>query len=647
MAIPLLQQSQIQGENLVLQVNFGGKRGFLCYTPQDDDGTGATTVRTKRVLITPQGINGAYVATESVPLIGSQFGSAEDWRGPLPTDILVYSGSKTRSAMNIAAGTPHFRSRGAKIFKQGLLYAEVPDVNGDAVEQPMLVSTSSGARFLVVITVRFSLLEGAHGNGFGIWRVWARPEGRNASKELFQPIDNPLGWKLWGEFDGPDDFNGLRYAWAGQWRGNESGTEATCLCPVNALGSDLPHDLRNLPVSGPGACFLPVPAGFGSCVNRDFVQDEGVFSFHQFKIVIDPDSESAALVDEGVQPNKVTDTFTIGGSCVFAGEFPMTDASWNITRSSTWSGVTKAAVDYQGDTRVFATLEFTGGSSTTDTGGIGTSVSSTVSESQNQNSQLVLPGGARIDTRPQGNFSRNSNASGPAAGPLTGTTSLSGRRGISGFLVGDLGSAAVTFSFLDLRIDSAIVNRTGFRSPTASAAGSGTQGGLGCGGCSVPMTYTTAPNNDRHVVTEVWVDGAMVNEFDEIIPGGGGGPSSGVQCLFLASGSGCCPTNQTIVTDNSSSLEQMAPRIDGFSSQFQNFRPGTIRFDHFGNVMYSVRTLKGFTNSTIPSPILTGDSVLRDLPGDDLVDKLNEIDYTPQAPLSTETGHVGHQVEVL
>ena len=197
-------------DNGIAAVNFAAERefsGFLVwplYTPSDgNDG---------QRLITK--ISGLWTATPAPDLEAGNV----DWKGQYvngaPTKVVTWYGEKTRymPVDNVW--------RSSSIFQGGKEYSRMPcSVLGAAVQKD-----SNGSEWIVGICVSSSKI-----------RVMKRPNSFSQSPNMFDPVNEPNGWRELGAFD----VTAEKYT---SWFFNGNGTEAQSIVRI-PTGQSYPNHL--------------------------------------------------------------------------------------------------------------------------------------------------------------------------------------------------------------------------------------------------------------------------------------------------------------------------------------------------------------------------------------------------------------------
>jgi len=591
--------------NRVIQYNEPGVQGLIM-TPRDVLGP------RDQILVTADQLNGPYrVQIQDFPVAGRV-----DWRGPLPGDVLTWNGPANR--VGPANG---FLNSGTAIFKGGRQYATTPGpmIGGAAFQ------ASGGTRKLVAIVDETSQTGGPNGIGSGQWRVYVRPEGRNLSGAEISFPDNPDGWLDIGTFDPPSLFNGERWSRFRTWFFNESGTQASVFVPVNELGDTVPDRLF-FPVD------TPPPPGFleadpDRCTNRIQLMTVDIDAF-------------AGTVSANIDAQEPVQTWTavsVSGGCTFTpgnggnptGSYSQTD-TWNLT------GTRRIAVDYKGDTRVFATVEGSGPKTATRSSNFeGTVVLEGTFSMSGKIANTLRIGSVAFD------FAANDRAMSVSAdsspgfnGTYTSSESINVGSLSNDFAVGGLPTGEAALYWADLRFDALafcasrvqIFRTTGGTARLVSFAQ-----------CSAAFSVLRDAPNEEAIAGPIrgFFEGAKVFEYQPAgVATSGVGPSN-VAGVHIVTAETCCPFDPGSATpiETHVSLDSFASRDDaGFSTKTLGQGYGV---DENGNGAMSNRTLRD--QIILGAPFIgPPPGYLNFISGDDLQDVMNQVEY-PEGPLGVDT----------
>jgi hypothetical protein len=362
-----IKTSPPAGMWLVRIVGDSSKFGNFMWVPTE--GPDFPDVPRDQILVKAEGFGGAYNVEIQPDLIAKGI----DWKGftrtedisgnelsrPI-TDVLTWEGPGARY-INYAGGSALDRF----VYKDGVEYTDTSNlINhldgfglGDSVVGAAIQGTfgsPEGRRDVLITRGDFSEFRGAQGIGFLSWKIWTRNE--NGTDGEFVPVPavpdpdadpqpNPNGWKLIATIDAPDNVAVNRYGRMPIWFFNQSGTEASLMLPVQDSGIK-PRRQRS---------FFAIET-----IPRDFPMELQLAT-----LSIDAFAETASIAFEAREPEvtgQQVDTFTGQGSgnvTNFCEGCPVGSQQGSLTTSSVWTfngEVRRVAVDYKGDTRVFATM---------------------------------------------------------------------------------------------------------------------------------------------------------------------------------------------------------------------------------------------------------------------------------------------------
>lgn len=370
-----IKTSPPAGMWLVRIVGDSSKFGNFMWVPTE--GPDFPDVPRDQILVKAEGFGGAYNVEIQPDLIAKGI----DWKGftrtedisgnelsrPI-TDVLTWEGPGARY-INYAGGS----ALGREVFKDGVEYTDTSKLLnhldgfglGDSVVGAAIQGTfgsPEGRRDVLVTRGDFSEFSGAQGIGFLSWKIWTRNE--NGTDGEFVPVPavpdpdadpqpNPNGWKLIATIDAPDNVAVNRYGRMPIWFFNQSGTEASLMLPVQDSGIK-PRRQRS---------FFVIET-----IPRDFPMELQLAT-----LSIDAFAETASIAFEAREPEvtgQQVDTFTgdaSGGLTNFCEGCASGSRQGSLTTSSVWTfngEVRRVAVDYKGDTRVFATMALRQGAGT-------------------------------------------------------------------------------------------------------------------------------------------------------------------------------------------------------------------------------------------------------------------------------------------
>jgi len=360
---------------LIRIIGGGSKFGNFIWVPTE--GPDFPDVPRDQILVKAVGFGGAYNVEIEPDLIAKGI----DWKGPTRTedingnelsrpitDVLTWEGPGARY-INYASRS----ALGREVFKNGVEYTDTSKLLnhldgfglGDFVVGAAIQGTfgsPAGRKDVLVTRGDFSEFGGTQGIGFLSWKIWARKE--NGTDGEFVPVPavpdpdadpqpNPDGWKLLATIDAPDNVNSDRYNRMPIWFFNQSGTEASLMLPVQDSGIK-PRRIRSFFAIG--------------TIPRDFPMELQLAT-----LSIDAFAETASIVYEAREPEvtgQQVDKFTgdaSGSVTNFCEGCSVGSRQGTLTTSSVWTfngEVRRVAVDYKGDTRVFATMAMRQGAGT-------------------------------------------------------------------------------------------------------------------------------------------------------------------------------------------------------------------------------------------------------------------------------------------
>lgn len=300
-----------------------------------------------------------------------------DWKGPTRstdvngaplvdptqiTDVVTIQGPENR--VHQIAGPV---SLSTSSWKDGSPYATAPngdDVLGAAIQGTFGSGTppDTGRKDVMICREEstFTLTGGPNGIGTLAFTVYVRPEAALIDGSLtdptpWHPDDNPNGWKKIATLPAFDGIYSERWRRTAMWYFNRDGTQASCFLP------------ETLDAARVRRCFTGCPEDSGS--------EPENFPMHIRLATIDIDAfaETASISFEAREPIfEQTRTGSVTGSASgswmnFCFGAPV--GSFTTSRSETltisYSGEPRrVAVDYKGNTRVFARLGLISGAGT-------------------------------------------------------------------------------------------------------------------------------------------------------------------------------------------------------------------------------------------------------------------------------------------
>lgn len=194
------------------------------------------------------------------------------------------------------------------------------------------------------------------------WYVFWRPANAGLSTNGVWRAsvnnDDPNKWRLISVLPGPSDFTQGRWFNYRTWYFNQSGTEAGSMITVNAAG-DFAANPTLIPVlsGGDGSTTITVAEA-----NFPYVLQEGTINVDAF-------AETATVTYGARSGTETTGQRVVGDpACGVSGSYEVQCDGSTVTGSitetysrssgTTWTGSTQwnVAVDYKGDTRVYATM---------------------------------------------------------------------------------------------------------------------------------------------------------------------------------------------------------------------------------------------------------------------------------------------------
>jgi hypothetical protein len=307
------------------------------------------------------------IADGTTPLVAGGI----DWKGKTRTDealgrevtdVLTWEGPGARY-IQYGFASP----LGREVYRNGVVYTDtrnLPDHKertlspvGDPVVGAAIQGTfgsPEGRRDVLVTRGETREFGGTQGIGFLNWDVWVRPE--NGAEGEFvppntgrpvpgAPIPNPNGWRHVAEIAAPDNVNPNRYGRMPIWFFNRSGTEASLMLPVQDSGIK-PRRQRGFWATG--------------TIPRDFPMELQLAT-----LSIDAFAETATITYDAREPGVTgTQISSVNGDAsgtvtAFCKGCPVGSRGGSLQTSRVWTfngEVRRVAVDYKGDTRVFATM---------------------------------------------------------------------------------------------------------------------------------------------------------------------------------------------------------------------------------------------------------------------------------------------------
>ena len=349
--------------------------GQFIWVPADD----VATFQKQNILVKSAGFEGPYEVFVEPDLVAGNI----DWKGPTRTtdingdplidptqitDVVTWQGPENRVMQYVREA-----AKSSNTWKDGAVYAKAPiddRVVGAAIQGTFGSGTppDTGRKDVMICeeTATFSKTGGVQGIGVLNFNVYIRPEGATIGGILDDdtprhPVDNPNGWKLIATLGTFDDIAVERWTRTHTFYFNRNGTEASAMLPSN-----LPFDL------GPLDPTVPI-------VRRNISPTAGEepnrmpMHLRLATITIDAFAETASIsfgAREGIFQRSSVGSITRDASgsimnmCIGA---PI--GTFNISRSETGTvsytgSARRVAVDYVGNTRVFARLDLIAGAGT-------------------------------------------------------------------------------------------------------------------------------------------------------------------------------------------------------------------------------------------------------------------------------------------
>lgn len=675
-----IKTSPPAGMWLVRIVGDSSKFGNFIWVPTE--GPDFPDVPRDQILVKAEGFGGAYNVEIEPDLIAKGI----DWKGftrtedidgnelsrPI-TDVLTWEGPGARY-INYASGS----RLGREVFRNGVEYTDTNNLLnhlsgfglGDSVVGAAIQGTfgsPAGRKDVLVTRGDFSEFGGAQGIGFLSWKIWARKE--NGTEGEFVPVPavpdpdadpqpNPDGWKLIATIPALDNVNVNRYARMPIWFFNQSGTEASLMLPVQDSGIK-PRRTRN---------FFAIET-----IPRDFPMELQLAT-----LSIDAFAETASIVYEAREPEvtgQQVDKFTGDASGTvtnFCEGCAQGSRQGSLTTSSVWTfngEVRRVAVDYKGDTRVFATMalrqgagtsfiknssfetSFHGGDPTIKPPSNVATCSETTVSADFENIEIfgwdLRVGGATMAYKYE-----DETSIGDLGGQSRTQTDDNGLNNAGGLQWMDLRNDLIVYVSPSRTISSIVGPATSFNGTTV-VYGDSTASGEQIVGVRAVRGSTTLVEYEERVTLATQQTGAGI--FTNFFPNNFLGftsqlVTSGNFCRFGVPPDEratrvttivtffCNCTNSEVETPrnlnaNKVSLESMqfddTDTINALGSSTAILVNSTHATDTAGNVALSIRTYEGRANAIGVWP---GPARLNFIDGDDMIDVMNQVTYVDPGP---------------
>ena len=673
----------------------GGKRlGQFIWIPTDDvDGD------KDQILVKAEGFEGPYEVFKDNDLVAGNI----DWKGPTRTkdangdplvdprqitDVITWRGPENRvHQMGSVAGMT------TSTFKDGAEYATAPNddgVLGAAIQGLIAEEEGDPGRRDVMICLdssTFSLSGGPEGIGVLKFNIYVRPEAALIDGSLidptpFDPEDNPNGWKLIATLDAFDDIAAERWTRTRMWYFNRDGTQASAMLPSNidadSVGAGAPIVRRNIsPAVGNEPELHPMHLRLAT-ININAFAETATISF-----------EAREPIFETTKVGEVTECSASGSFANFCQGPPV--GSYTTLRTETAitthsGGPRRVAVDYIGNTRVFATMNLITGA--------GTSTVASTNETHTGNPGFGTCPGASGDINPtdvdiDGSIEGTSKFGyelrvGTSVVPIwheeTTTSSaislnnnnsdgtfdevevestfnqvgivwldlrvglviysesshlLAGRKGDQGFPFGsDADNIKMLFNHPAEQVSqrNARIKAVRGGNTLAEYAEGATRGNVGVGLATYPRTRiqgTTTPTATPCMVGPINCTINFSNTSFSPLPG---------DCDFLKgfTSFGIVPVTTEEIPISLESLTDRDDNLASFPSNESNFnRQGTAQTDTARNTAFSFETFEGVVvgaSGGDPEFTYPGPKWLNFIHGDDLIDVSNQVEYFDDGP---------------